>query len=84
LGGLIARYLVGILHQRNFFATVTPVNFYAFATPHAGIPRYPSLLAKFLFSVGKTFGRTGQQFYMMDEWGTSGKPILTVLADHGS
>jgi len=83
LGGLIARYLVGILHQRKFFETVTPANFYTFATPHVGLPRYPTLFSNVAYSLGpKLLGRTGCQLFLQDEWIGNGKPLLTVMADH--
>lgn len=46
LGGLVARYAIGILHSRepSFFETVKPVNFATFASPAIGmyvlIPSY--------------------------------------------
>ncbi|KAG1808683.1 putative serine esterase-domain-containing protein [Suillus subaureus] len=42
LGGLVARYVIGVLHQSKFFETVQPVNFNTLTTPHIGIPRFPS------------------------------------------
>lgn len=36
LGGLVARYLVGLLYERKFFETVEPVNFTTFASPAIG------------------------------------------------
>jgi len=82
LGGLLARYVVGILHQRNFFATVTPVNFNTVATPHIGLLLYPSLFSR----LGSFFGprilsRTGEQFYGTDKWSKAGKALLEVMAD---
>jgi hypothetical protein len=79
---LLARYVVGILHQRNFFATVTPVNYNTVATPHIGLLRYPSLFSR----LGSFFGprvlsRTGEQFYGTDKWSNTGKALLEVMAD---
>ncbi|TKA21775.1 hypothetical protein B0A50_08696 [Salinomyces thailandicus] len=36
MGGLIARYAIGLLYQNGFFDGVEPVNFTTFATPHLG------------------------------------------------
>lgn len=36
-GGLIARYMLGLLSQRMLFDTITPVNFITLATPHLGV-----------------------------------------------
>ncbi|KAF8630141.1 hypothetical protein AX15_003094 [Amanita polypyramis BW_CC] len=82
LGGLIGRYVVGILHQRGFFNEVEPVNFNTFATPHLGLPRYPSLLSRMLHLLGpKLLSRTGEQFYCVDRWSLDGRPLLEVMAD---
>jgi len=73
-----------ILHQRDFFKTVTPVNFSTVATPHLGLPRYPSLISSALSHLGpKLLSRTGEQFYCVDQWSTSGKPLIEVMADPG-
>lgn len=82
LGGLVARYVIGILHQRKFFDKITPVNFNTIATPHIGLPRYPSFLSSLTTSLGpKLLSRTGEQFYCVDKWSPSGRPLLLVMAD---
>ncbi|KAI0676040.1 DUF676-domain-containing protein [Trametes maxima] len=82
LGGLIARYVVGILHQRGFFADVKPVNFNTVATPHIGLPRYPTFLSSvFAFFGPKLLSRTGEQFYVVDKWSKNGRPLIEVMAD---
>ena len=45
LGGLLARYVIGALYATKFFDTIKPVNFTTIATPHLGIPKYPSFLS---------------------------------------
>ncbi|KAF5316535.1 hypothetical protein D9619_006440 [Psilocybe cf. subviscida] len=82
LGGLIARYCVGILYQQKFFDKVKPVNFNTIATPNCGLPSYPT----FFSSVKSLFGprllsRTGEQFYCVDKWSPTGRPLLVVMAD---
>ncbi|KAI9860649.1 MAG: hypothetical protein M1830_006222, partial [Pleopsidium flavum] len=37
LGGLVARYAVGLLHSKGWFDKIVPVNFTTFATPHLGV-----------------------------------------------
>jgi predicted alpha/beta-fold hydrolase len=37
LGGLVARYAIGLLYHRRFFEDVQPINFCTFATPHLGV-----------------------------------------------
>ncbi|KDQ61438.1 hypothetical protein JAAARDRAFT_123313 [Jaapia argillacea MUCL 33604] len=82
LGGLVARYVVGVLHQRKFFENITPVNFNTFATPHIGLLRYPSFISSVLSTLGpKLLSRTGEQFYGVDRWSARGRPLLDVLAD---
>ncbi|KAF8159499.1 lipid particle protein [Crassisporium funariophilum] len=82
LGGLIARYLIGVLHQSGFFESITPVNFNTIATPHAGLPRYPSFFSSLSSVLGpKLLSRTGEQFYCVDKWSPKGRPLLVVMAD---
>ncbi|KAG5637683.1 hypothetical protein H0H81_003599 [Sphagnurus paluster] len=82
LGGLIARYVVGILSQRGFFDQVTPVNFNTIATPHIGLPKYPSFISTLTSSLGsKLLSRTGEQFYLVDKWSVTGRPLIEVMAD---
>jgi len=82
LGGLLSRYLIGILHARTFFETVRPVNFTTFASPHIGLPRYPNFFSKLAYKWGPTLlSRTGEQFWSTDSWGVTGKPLLLAMAD---
>ncbi|KAH9940836.1 DUF676-domain-containing protein [Epithele typhae] len=82
LGGLVSRYVIGILHQRGFFDTVTPVNFNTLATPHIGLPKYPTFLSSLTNYFGpKLLSRTGEQFYTVDKWSKNGRPLLEVMAD---
>ncbi|KAJ8589939.1 DUF676-domain-containing protein [Rhizopogon salebrosus TDB-379] len=82
LGGLVARYVIGILHQSKFFETVKPVNFTTMATPHIGIPRFPSTFSSISAFLGpKLLSRSGEQFFCVDKWSPRGKPLVEVLAD---
>ncbi|PFH51814.1 hypothetical protein AMATHDRAFT_58312 [Amanita thiersii Skay4041] len=82
LGGLIGRYVIGILYQQGFFDTVEPINFNTIATPHLGLPRYPSVLSRLMSRLGpKLLSRTGEQFYCVDRWSPRGRPLLEVMAD---
>ncbi|TCD67955.1 hypothetical protein EIP91_011756 [Steccherinum ochraceum] len=84
LGGLIGRYVVGILMQKDFFESVTPVNFSTVATPHLGQVLTKTFLSKtFAFFGPKLLSRTGKQLYAQDKWAGSGKPLLDNLADSG-
>jgi hypothetical protein len=55
LGGLLARYVIGALHAAKFFDTVEPVNFTTIATPHLGIPKYPSFFSAMVGSFSPMF-----------------------------
>jgi len=82
LGGLVARYLVGVLYHKGFFENITPVNFNTIATPHAGLPRYPSFYSSVSTLLGpKLLSRTGEQFFCVDKWSPKGRPLLIVMAD---
>ncbi|KAL1666364.1 putative serine esterase-domain-containing protein [Schizophyllum commune] len=82
LGGLISRYVIGILHQQGFFEKITPVNFNTVATPHLGLLRYDSFWSSLSHSLGpRLLSRTGEQFYFVDRWSAKGRPLLEVMAD---
>ncbi|KAL1744689.1 putative serine esterase-domain-containing protein [Schizophyllum fasciatum] len=82
LGGLISRYAIGILKQKDFFADITPVNFITVATPHLGLIRYrTTLYTLFAYFGPKLLARTGEQFYAVDKWSPHGRPLLEVMAD---
>jgi hypothetical protein len=82
LGGLVARYAIGVLHQSKFFETVQPVNFNTLATPHIGIPRFPSAFSSISAFLGpKLLSRSGEQFFCVDKWSPRGRPLVEVLAD---
>jgi triacylglycerol esterase/lipase EstA (alpha/beta hydrolase family) len=84
LGGLVARYLVGILHQRKFFEKVAPMNFCTVATPHIGLIRDRSTRWRIFSYLGpRLLSRTGEQFFAVDQWASSGRPLVEVLADPG-
>lgn len=84
LGGLVSRYLVGVLHQRKFFDTVTPMNFVTVATPHIGLIQFPGFRSKMFAYLGpRLLSRTGKQFYAVDKWSASGRPLLEAMADPG-
>lgn len=82
LGGVIARYVLGILHQRRFFDTVQPVNYTSIATPHLGLPKYDTFFGKLSRTLGpKLLSRTGTQFFATDAWGPRSRPLVEVMAD---
>ncbi|KAK7036748.1 hypothetical protein VNI00_011414 [Paramarasmius palmivorus] len=86
LGGLVARYLIGILHGKDFFNDIIPVNFDTIATPHIGLVTYQnSRLYDALAYLGpRLCSRTGKQMYAVDEWSPSGQSLLEVMAHKDS
>ncbi|KAI0321047.1 putative serine esterase-domain-containing protein [Amylostereum chailletii] len=80
LGGLIL--VMSILHQRQFFNTITPVNFNTIATPHIGLLVFPTMFSRLAGYFGpKILSRTGEQLYTTDKWSERGRPLLEVMAD---
>ncbi|KIV97579.1 hypothetical protein PV10_01311 [Exophiala mesophila] len=86
LGGLIARYAVGLLDHKGYFDKVTPVNFTTFATPHLGVRTpltgYPNHLWNVLGA--RTLSTSGRQLFTVDKFRDTGRPLLSVLADPDS
>lgn len=83
LGGLIARYAIGLLYTAGVFDEITPVNFTTFATPHLGT-RTPLLgWNNHIFNVmgARTLSTSGQQLWLIDDFRKSGRPLLALLAD---
>ncbi|KAI4115027.1 MAG: hypothetical protein LQ345_004303 [Seirophora villosa] len=86
LGGLIARYAIGLLHSKGWFDKIQPVNFTTFATPHLGVRTplrgYHSQLWNAFGS--RTLSASGRQLFTIDTFRDTKRPILSVLADPDS
>lgn len=93
LGGLISRFLIGLLHSRSpsFFTKIEPMNFTTFASPWIGIPRHTSIIGSIVHFFGsRSLSRTGQQLYLTDQFHTYPKssssnnsrkyPLIALLA----
>lgn len=73
-----------ILHQKQIFETIKPMNFATVATPHLGLLRYSTFYSRLSFILGPfVLSRTGDQFFGIDSWSTTGLPLLEVMADPG-
>jgi hypothetical protein len=84
LGGLIARFALGILWSRGFFDRVKPCTFATFASPAIGIPRYRGTWSAFTGLVGsRLLSRSGAQMYARDRF-HDGKPLLELMSEHGT
>jgi len=74
-----------ILSQKGFFESVQPMNFNTIATPHIGLLRSDTFMGSLFSTLGpKLLSRTGEQFYCVDSWASSGRPLLDVMADPSS
>ncbi|KAL9020017.1 MAG: hypothetical protein Q9185_002756 [Variospora sp. 1 TL-2023] len=86
LGGLIARYAIGLLHSKGWFEKIQPINFTTFATPHLGVRTplrgYHSQLWNAFGS--RTLSASGRQLFTIDTFRDTKRPILSVLADPDS
>ncbi|KAF1983991.1 lipase/serine esteras-like protein [Aulographum hederae CBS 113979] len=88
LGGLVARYTIGLLYHKGWFeeGKLTPVNFTTFASPHLGV-RTPLIgFHNHLWNVlgARTLSTSGRQLFTIDQFRDTGKPLLSVLADPSS
>lgn len=86
LGGLFARYAIGLLDHKGYFEHITPVNFTTFASPHLGV-RTPLLgYANHVWNVlgARTLSASGRQLFTIDDFRNTGRPLLSVLADPDS
>ena len=85
LGGLVARYAIGLLDSRGWFekGKLEPVNFTTFASPHLGVRSpYEGARYRFYNAIGSnTLSVSGQQLFLNDKFRDTGRPLLAVLAD---
>ena len=86
LGGLVARYAIGLLYSSGLFERIQPVNFTTFASPHLGV-RTP--LVGYHSQAWNAFGSrtlstSGRQLFTIDTFRETGRPLLSVLADPNS
>ncbi|KAI9369822.1 putative serine esterase-domain-containing protein [Aspergillus egyptiacus] len=86
LGGLLARYAVGLLESRGLLDELEPMTFTTFATPHLGV-RSPSHGWHYhLWNVlgARLLSLSGQQVFTIDNFHGTGRPLLSILADPDS
>ena len=86
LGGLIARYCIGLLYSRGWFDRLKPVNFTAFASPFLGVRTpYRGYHSSFWNAFGgRTLSASGQQLFIMDTFRDTGRPLLSILTEPNS
>ncbi|KAJ5808431.1 hypothetical protein N7474_009700 [Penicillium riverlandense] len=83
LGGLVARYAIGLLHARGWLDKLEPVNFTTFASPHVGVRMPLKGITNTVFNVmgPRTISVSGHQLFLVDSFRDTGRPLLSVLAD---
>nr|POE48986.1 putative lipase [Quercus suber] len=83
MGGLIARYVVGVLQNDGVFDKVEPVNFTTFATPHLGVRTPKNDYGSTLWDsiAAKALSVSGEQMFLADEFRDSGRGLLDIMAD---
>ncbi|KAH7068208.1 lipase/serine esteras-like protein [Paraphoma chrysanthemicola] len=86
LGGLIARFAIGLLYSRGVFDRIQPVNFTTFATPHLGVRTPLRGYHSHIWNVlgARTLSMSGRQLFGIDKFRDTGRSLLSVLADPDS
>lgn len=86
LGGLVARYAIGLLYSRGWFSKLEPTNFTTFATPHLGVRSPGSGFGGRFFNLfgSRTLSTSGRQLFIIDTFRDTKRPILSILADPSS
>jgi Putative serine esterase (DUF676) len=86
LGGLVARYAIGLLEASGNLDKVEPVNFTTFVSPHVGVRTPIKGLHSHMWNElgARTISTSGRQMFMIDDFRDTGKPLLSILADPNS
>lgn len=86
LGGLLARYVIGLLEAHGWFDKLEPMNFTTFASPHVGVRTPLKGWKDKIFNTigGRVISRSGRQLFLMDSFRDTDRPLLSVLADPNS
>ncbi|KAM7185396.1 putative serine esterase (DUF676) domain containing protein [Naviculisporaceae sp. PSN 640] len=83
LGGLVARYAIGLLFARGVLDKLECMNFTAFASPFLGVRSPHGRTFSRIFNAlgARTLSLSGQQLFGVDKFRDTGKPLVAVLAD---
>lgn len=81
MGGLVARYALGVLYHHGFFDSVRPVHFVTFVTPHVGSlnPSRSLSLRLFNYFAPLVLAHTGQHMFLKDKRVQGSKEYLPLL-----
>lgn len=80
LGGLIARYAIGVLYSQDYFSTIQPTYFVTFCSPHVGVLSPASGIAARLFNqvAPHLLAHSGSHLFLRDSEHHS--PLLVWMA----
>lgn len=83
LGGLVARYAVGLLQAKGILDQVECLNFITFATPHLGVPTPMKGWHSNVWNAlgARTLSESGRQLFVVDSFRDDGRPLLAVMTD---
>lgn len=86
LGGLVARYAVGLLYAKGVLDDLQCMSFTAFASPFLGVRTPLRGTTNHLWNVlgARTLSMSGRQLFTIDKFRDTGRPLLAVLADRNS
>lgn len=86
LGGLVARYAIGLLYHKGYFERIKPMTFTTFATPHLGVRTPSKGYSNHLWNVlgARTLSTSGRQLFTIDDFRETGRSILDVMTDPNS
>lgn len=86
LGGLVARYAVGLLFAKGVLDGLECKNFTAFASPFIGVRTPLHGWANNVWNTlgARTLSMSGRQLFGIDKFRDTGRPLLAVLADTNS
>lgn len=83
MGGLVARYAIGLLEARGVLDKLECTNFTAFASPFLGCRTPLKGWTSNLFNVlgARTLSLSGRQLFGIDNFRDTGRPLIAVMAD---
>lgn len=86
LGGLVARYAIGLLYAQGVLDSIQCMTFTAFASPFLGVRTPLHGWANHLWNVlgARTLSMSGRQLFTIDKFRNTSRPLLAVLADRNS
>lgn len=86
LGGLVARYAIGLLYAKGILDDVECMTFTAFASPFLGVRTPLHGWANHMWNVlgARTLSMSGRQLFTIDKFRDTSRPLLAVLADPNS